>query len=87
MLTGIPKKCINLIKIFARRSTGCIEVVYGSGKYCSQGGPYSVVDMSQICNFADDNNIYSCKDCIENILRSFKADINNALYGLRTTKW
>ena len=79
MLTGIPKKCINLIKTLARKSTGCNEVVHGAAKYCSQGEPCSVVDMLQICNFADDNRIYSCKDYTENILRSLKGDINNAL--------
>ena len=37
------------------------------------------VENSQVCNFADDNTIYSCEDSIDNILRSLKGDIDNAL--------
>ena len=37
------------------------------------------IENSQVCNFADDNTIYSCKDSIDGVLRSLKGDMNNAL--------
>ena len=38
-----------------------------------------VIECSQVCNFADNSTIYASDDSVENTLRSFKGDINNAL--------
>ena len=38
-----------------------------------------MIENSQVCYFADDNTIYAFDDNIENIIRSLKGDINNAL--------
>ena len=38
-----------------------------------------MIKDSEVCNFADDNTIYTFDDSIETILRLLKGDINNAL--------
>ena len=38
-----------------------------------------MIEDSEVCSFADDNNIYAFDDIIEIVVRLFKEDINNAL--------
>ena len=38
-----------------------------------------VIQNSEVCNFADDNTIYTFDDSIETILRLLNGDINNVL--------
>ena len=38
-----------------------------------------VIEISEVCNFADDNTIYTFDDSIETILRLLKGNINNIL--------
>ena len=42
-----------------------------------------MTSYKEVCNFTDDNTIYSCEDRIEDILRSLKGDIKNALKWLK----
>ena len=45
-----------------------------------------VIEDSEVCNFADDNTIYTFDDNIETILRLLKGDINNALQWFKNNQ-
>ena len=41
------------------------------------------ITKSEFCNFADDNTMYACSQCLEYVAACQKDDIHNALSWLR----
>ena len=44
---------------------------------------FFMITRSDVCNFADDNTLYSCDKKIENIFVNLKIDLKNVLYWLQ----
>ena len=47
-------------------------------------GPLLVVEKSEICNFADDNNLYSHDSNLPLILNNLEHDMRNLIYWFKT---
>ena len=44
---------------------------------------FSSITKSEVCNFSDDNTLYSCHKYLEHVFSSLKYDLINALIGLK----
>ena len=40
---------------------------------------FFVITLSEVCNFADDNTLYSCNKELELVFRNLESDLNNVL--------
>ena len=46
-----------------------------------------VIEKSDICNFADDNILYSCGVNLKTVLEDLKHDASKLLYWLKSIPW
>ena len=45
---------------------------------------FFVITLSEVCNFGDDNTLYSCNKDLEVVFRNLETDLNNALAWFNT---
>ena len=45
-----------------------------------------IVEHSEVCNFADDNTIFSCDDTFESVASNLKQDMSQAISGFKTNQ-
>ena len=48
---------------------------------------YDFIQQSEVCNFADDNTMFSCGNSFEVVASSLQEDMSQSMYWFKQTKW